>query len=123
RDMRLLSPRRYVHLPYKDYPGTEEYPSIPQYESYLQSYAAHFGLSPVEAELVRLTRTSSGYHLEARSGTTMDCRFVVIATGMFSHPVWPDIGGLTATKGSHRPMVLHARDVTNGNQFAGQRLL
>ena len=123
RDMRLLSPRRYVHLPFHDYPGNEEYPSVPRYERYLQEYAARFDLSPVEADLIRLTPTAAGFLLESRSGKTLNCRFVVVATGMYSHPVWPEIDGLTASEGLQRPTVLHVRDVTRRDQFAGQRLL
>ena len=97
--------------------------TIPRYERYLQEYAARFDLSPVEADLIRLTPTAEGFCLESRSGRTVNCQFVVIATGMYSHPVWPDIDGLTASEGLQRPTVLHVRDVARRDQFAGQRLL
>ncbi len=124
RGMKLLSPRRYVHLPYLPYPGSEDYPGIPEYESYLENYAGHFGLTPERREIAEVRRTPEGFEVRCVSSPALSCRFVVIATGLFSHPVWPEIAGLTpGERGASGPVVLHARDWTGPDSFAGRRVL
>src|SRR3974390_2681989 len=56
RSMRLLSPRAYVGLPHWPYGGSEEYPSIPNYDGYLQEYAAQFALHLEEKEALGIKK-------------------------------------------------------------------
>ncbi|PWU12355.1 MAG: hypothetical protein C5B50_21610 [Verrucomicrobia bacterium] len=124
RSMKLLSPRRYVNLPYLCYPGDEQYPGIPDYGNYLEAYARHFELRPRSEEVSKVRRLSDGFEVQCVSGSALLCRFLVVATGQFGHPVWPEIQGLVKAKGNQEaPTILHARDWAGANAFAGRRIL
>ncbi len=120
--MRLLSPRRYVHLPHLPYPGKENYPSIPDYQRYLEKYADHFGLTPERQEIAEIKRGADCFDVRCVSGLTVQCKFVVIATGVFSHPIWPQIDGLTPGEGL-KAIVMHAHDWNGPSAFVGGRIL
>jgi putative flavoprotein involved in K+ transport len=121
RGMSLLSPRRFVNLPHLAYPGKENYPAMPAYEIYLKHYAAHFKLEPERQEVSELKQTKEGFQVRCVPAQTFQCRFVVVATGMFGNPVWPEIPGLT--RQTTEPVVLHAHDWKGGNGLSGQRIL
>ena len=121
RDMRLLSPRPYVNLPHHSYPGKENYPAMPDYENYLKEYAARFQLVPERQEISDLKKTNGGFEVRCVSTQTIQCRFVVVATGMFGNPIWPEIPGLT--RQITEPAVLHAHDWKGANGLRGQRIL
>lgn len=124
RGMKLLSPRRFVDLPHLSYSGKENYPSIPDYEIYLREYAARFELRPERQEISHIKKTRDGFEVHSDSSRTIECRFVVVATGVFTNPVWPDIPGLTPqSKMSQSPPILHARDWKAGDFLRGQCVL
>lgn len=124
RGMRLLSPRRYVSLPHLSYPGKENYPGMPDYEIYLRKYAARFELTPERQEISSIKKTRDGFEVRSASPQTIECGFVVVATGIFSNPVWPEIPGLTPQdKIREASSVLHARDWKAGDFLRGQRVL
>ena len=124
RNLKLLSPRRYVNLPHFRYPGNEDYPSMPDYESYLEEYARHFGLLPTPAEVTAIRRLPGGFEVQCVSAANLRCQFLVVATGLFGHPVWPEIPGLVAGKGGpEAPTVMHARDWAGAKACAGRRIL
>ena len=124
RGMRLLSPRRYVHLPHLLYPGSENYPSMPDYESYLREYATHFGLVPERREILGIKRTGEGFEIHCASAPAMQCRCVLIATGLFGNPVWPEIDGLASRKKNQESSaILHSHDWGDRNAIPGQRIL
>jgi cation diffusion facilitator CzcD-associated flavoprotein CzcO len=93
-NMKLLSPRRYANLPLLAYPGKETYPLMVDYGRYLEKYAANFGLSAEQRDVTGVTRKASGFEIHCSSASAIDCRLVVVATGLFSYPVWPEIEGL-----------------------------
>ena len=124
RAMKLLSPRRYVHLPYLRYPGKEEYPSMPQYENYLREYATHFGLAPQRKDISEVKRIQEGFEIRCVSGAAIQCRFVLIATGLFSNPVWPAIDGLVPQNiRQDLPVILHSHDWGDSALNQHQRIL
>ncbi len=124
RDLRLLSPRRFVNLPHLPCPGDEDYLSIPDYENYLREYARHFGLLPKHAEVTSVQRIPEGFQIRCISGSELRCQFLVVATGLFGHPIWPEIPGLAATKGNgETPRILHAGNWAGPNTFAKSPIL
>ena len=124
RNLRLLSPRRFVNLPHLPYPGDEDYPSIPDYENYLEEYARHFDLLPRRTEVSEVRRLLGGFEVRCPVEADLRCQFVVVATGLFGNPVWPEIQGLAATDGNKEsPAVLHARSWTGPYAFAGRSIL
>jgi len=124
RGMSLLSPRRFVHLPYFPYPGPEEYPGIPKYAEYLEAYAAHHGIRPESAEVTMIRRTHAGFTVERASGAATDCRILVVATGLYDQPHRPRIPGANFDEASPGALRwLHARDWPGPAALAGGRLL
>lgn len=124
RRMKLLSPRRYVNLPHLPYPGREDYPKVTDYENYLKGYAGHFELSPEAVEVTEVKRIPGGFKVINDSNQAIQCRFVVTATGIFSHPVWPQIEALSAqTKKNGSPIILHAHDWAGPELVSGGRIL
>ena len=122
RAMRLLSPRAYVGLPHWPYGGSEEYPSIPDYQRYLQQYAAQFDLRLEEKEVAGVKKLPEGFEVRCHTGPDFRCRFVITATGVFSNPIWPQIPGLTLARvEGGNPVVLHAQDWSGPSLFAGRR--
>jgi putative flavoprotein involved in K+ transport len=124
RGMKLLSPRRFVNLPHLSYPGKENYPGIPDYEIYLREYAARFDLVPERQEISDIKKTRNGFEICTASLQTIECRYIVVATGMFANPVWPEIPGLAPqNRNCKPPSILHARDWKIGDVLRGQRVL
>jgi cation diffusion facilitator CzcD-associated flavoprotein CzcO len=130
RGMRLLSPRRYVDLPGFPYPGEEQYPRMPDYEHYLGRYAARFGLVPERREVVGIKRAKEGFELRCASAEPVQCRFVVVATGLFGHPVWPRIEGISRNAAGTdcatnrgESMVLHSHNWGDRVAGPGKRML
>lgn len=108
--MRLLSPRAYVSLPNWPYPGKEDYPSIPDYERYLQGYASQFDIRLQEKVVVGVKRLPNAFEVHCHAGLAIHGRFVVTATGVFGNPVRPQIPGLTPADSQKTPVVIHAHD-------------
>ncbi|MFE7439638.1 flavin-containing monooxygenase [Streptomyces chartreusis] len=82
----------------KDYP---EWPSGPQVQAYLESYAAHFGLLPhlrMCTEVTRARPTEDGWAVDfhGTDGTTDTADFdrLVVANGIFCEPAVPEYPGL-----------------------------
>jgi putative flavoprotein involved in K+ transport len=123
RSMRLLSPRRFVNLPHFPYPGCEEYPRMPDYAGYLKNYAEHFDLTPERREILEIIPDDGGFEIRSVAGPNIFTRCVVVATGIFSHPVWPNIEGLEPQNETTGIPVLHARDWTSPEPYLGRRIL
>lgn len=123
RNLKLLSPRRYVNLPHFPYPGMEEYPSVPDYEKYLSAYAELFGLAPKPAEVSLVRRVSTGFEVKGTYGLDLLCRFLVVTSGLFDHPVWADIEGLAADRAQGFPIVMHSRDWSGAKALSNRRVL
>ena len=71
------------------------YTTANEYRDYLERYAAHHGLVPRRAEVERVERAGDRFrvHFLGIDGSC-DYEIVIAATGMFDHPVSPEIPGL-----------------------------
>ena len=90
--LRLFTSGRYDNLPGLPFPaGPDTYPGKDDVASYLQAYAARFGL-PVRlnTNVTSLTRSGGGYVAKAGS-EALEARQVVVATGPFQVPFIPPI--------------------------------
>ncbi|HVN55023.1 MAG TPA: NAD(P)/FAD-dependent oxidoreductase [Anaerolineaceae bacterium] len=106
-----------AHFPIpRSYP---QYLSKDQYAQYLREYAAHFALNVVPRTLVtRVRQAPTGWALETDS-ETWTARMVVIATGQFNRPVYPDWPGLA----TYRGVTLHSARYRSGRAFRNRRVL
>jgi cation diffusion facilitator CzcD-associated flavoprotein CzcO len=102
-----------------------KYVSKDQYAEYLQAYVEHFSLNVAlgcKVQRVGIDVNSDpkrpAYLVETERDTwrTHD---VVIATGMYRHPLSPTFAGLDDYQGS----VSHASAYSTGRNFAGKRVL
>ena len=90
--LRLFTSGRYDNLPGLPFPaGPDTYPGKDDVASYLQAYAAKFGL-PVRlnTNVTSLTRSDGGYVAKA-GDEALEARQVVVATGPFQVPFIPPI--------------------------------
>jgi thioredoxin reductase len=96
---------------------------MPDYENYLGAYAQHFGLTPKTAEVSQVTRVSAGFEVQESCGLAVQCRFLIVASGLFDHSVWPEIEGLSIDRGQGNPIVMHSRDWSGAKAFSNRRIL
>ncbi|XP_057772249.1 probable indole-3-pyruvate monooxygenase YUCCA3 [Salvia miltiorrhiza] len=119
----LHLPKHFCQLPYFPFPATfPEYPSKQQFIDYLESYAKHFGISPIFDESVESAKYDAACGLwRVRSSAAADylCRWIVVATGENAEKVVPEFEGLSGFAGN----VVHACDYKSGEPFAGKRVL
>lgn len=96
QSLRLLTPNWANTLLDSEYSGSDPDGFMPVAElvAYLETYANETG-APIqgETEVLRVHRTDRGYRLETNRGP-MTCRTLVLATGAFTQPVVPAMGGL-----------------------------
>ena len=122
----LLSPARYTSLPEFPLAHDREYVTVPEYLAYLQRFADRFRLVPEPLEVRNIEQSGDALRV-VFAGDNLPVLYdaVIVATGMFDHPVRPDIEGLPAEgpANSNRPEVLHARDWPGPERFLEQRLL
>jgi len=118
--LHLHTDREHSSLPYLRFPrGTPRYPSRDQVVSYLEQYAAHFGLRPLfGCRVSSLRRAASGWNIETSTGGWR-ARRVILATGTNAQPHLPAWPGREHFKGP----LIHSRDYRNGAPFHGQRVL
>ncbi|KAJ7634785.1 hypothetical protein FB45DRAFT_790150, partial [Roridomyces roridus] len=80
-------------------PSTPVYPSADHVQRYLESYAAHFNLTPFIRFGVRVTdvrRESSRWSLRLGSGETIYSDLVIVANGHHGVPRYPNVPGIDA---------------------------
>jgi putative flavoprotein involved in K+ transport len=122
----LLSVARHLKLVGLGFSPRGRYTNADEYRSYIERYAAHHGLVPRRAEVERVERTGDRFrvHFHGVVGSC-DYEIVVAATGMFDHPVWPEIPGLShGTSPAHElPDILHAQGWPGPAALAGRRIL
>lgn len=91
--------------PFTDHPMPEDYPRWPdgqQMQAYLAGYVQHFGLGPMlrlGTEVVAADPVDSGWLLEIRDAMGVhrtSCDHLIVANGVFSDPVMPDLPGAAA---------------------------
>jgi cation diffusion facilitator CzcD-associated flavoprotein CzcO len=96
-----------------------DFPSRAQFLAYLQGYATHFKLRIAESvELLRADTDGREWRLATSRGL-MRASILVMATGIWSAPVRPDISGEREFGGA----LLHSSDYRNPSPFRGRRVL
>ncbi|MDA1280496.1 MAG: NAD(P)-binding domain-containing protein [Chloroflexi bacterium] len=89
----LVNPNWAVRLPGFHYAGTEPEGYLSKVETidYLQNYARLFG-SPVQTgvDISSIRRSGNRYELATNAGDLIETRCVIVATGAFGVPKYPD---------------------------------
>ena len=119
--LQLFSPAAYSALPDLPFPAASgHYPHRDEVVRYLASYATHFQL-PIRCDtrIERVSRQGTGFRLQDANGLAYQCAALVVASGAFSQPYIPRIGGLEDFRGS----VLHSSAYRTPQAFAGQRVV
>ena len=130
----LFSPARYTSLPGLKLHCAGEYVTAVEYRDYLHAYANHHGLKPRKAEIVSIVRSGHEFTVQfAGESQTRGYAVVVVATGMFDFPIWPNISGLrdadpltpdpSPPSTGERGKMLHARHWPGPAAYQGKRLL
>jgi putative flavoprotein involved in K+ transport len=117
----LFTPARYSALTGLAFPGDpERYPLRDEVTAYLRQYAAHFAL-PVtgDFDVRRVEHDGAAFALSAADGRQLTTRAVVVATGGYSTPRMPCIGGAELFRGE----CVHSRDYHRPGPFAGRRVI
>lgn len=122
--LHLHTVREYSGLAHFPIPRTyPKYLSKDQYARYLRDYAAHFDLNFVPNTLVKRIRQERmdgrpSWVVEAGSGS-WSAPVVVIATGQYGQPIFPDWPGLPEYSGE----TMHSSAFRTGRVFQNQRVL
>lgn len=118
--LRLHTGRHMSTLPGLGYAaGTPLFPSRDQFVAYLRAFAEHFALGvETSSEVTALRRGGRGWTAEV-NGTTAEGRAVVMATGIMSKPVVPELPGRDDFAGE----VIHSVAYRNPEPFRGRRVL
>ncbi|KAK9733830.1 hypothetical protein RND81_04G095300 [Saponaria officinalis] len=129
--LKLHIPKQFCELPKMPFPKEfPEYPSKKQFIDYLESYAAHFDISPHFSECVKSAayQETLGLWRVSTSRTNPDgsvseveylCRWLVVATGENAECVVPEIDGLSDYNGK----VVHSSEYKSGDTYRDQRVL
>ncbi len=118
----LLSPRKYTTLPGLPHSGDAKYISAAEYAEYLDRYATSEQVEVVPATVQTIAPSESGFDVGYRGcDQPRQHRMVVLATGIFDHPVIPSIDGLNASEDF--PKVIHSRDWRGCDPYRDQRVL
>jgi dimethylaniline monooxygenase (N-oxide forming) len=111
---------------FSDFPPAASLPMFPratQIHDYLRAYAERFGVSErvrTQSPVERVSRDGDRWTVRSERGAeTFDG--VVVASGRFSRPSWPDVLGLREF--AHRGRLLHAADYRTRDEFRSQRVL
>jgi cation diffusion facilitator CzcD-associated flavoprotein CzcO len=95
------------------------YPSRADVVSYLESYAAQFGIAPRTGEAVRRVRADGGGFVVESARAVYRARAVVVAAGLNRRPNADRLPEQERFRGA----VMHSRDYRNAERFGGQRVL
>jgi indole-3-pyruvate monooxygenase len=118
--LHLHTDRGHSALPYLDFPkGTPRYPSRDQVISYLEQYAAHFGIVPHLGERVECVQHRDGEWITTSGASIYRSRYVIVATGCNAVPHLPDWPG----RDLFGRRILHSSEYRNGEAFRGQDVL
>ncbi|KAI4376162.1 hypothetical protein MLD38_013952 [Melastoma candidum] len=121
--LRLHLPKNFCELPLFGFPeGFPRYPTKEQFVSYLEQYAARFGIEPRFGNGVRCAEFDRGlraWRVETGSGTYAS-RWLIVATGENAEPSGTDgITGLERFCGK----LTHSSEYKSGREYVGQRVL
>lgn len=118
--LRLNTTRFFSHLPGKRFPWRWGiFPTGREYHSYLTDYAKRENLNiELGVEVRRICPEGDGWRVITSQGSTWHPA-VISATGRFNQPYTPEFAGMNDFEGA----VIHARDYTGPEPFAGQRVM
>ncbi|WOK95789.1 putative indole-3-pyruvate monooxygenase YUCCA4 [Canna indica] len=121
--LRLHLPKHFCELPFMPFPqGFPKYPSKQQFVSYLESYAAAFGIRPrfrTEVVVAAFDREVGVWRVRTREGDELVSRWLVVATGENAEPVVPEFQGM----GRFAGRVVHTSAYKSGADFEGEKVL
>ncbi len=119
--LELFSPARYSSLPGVPFPGDpDRYPLRDEVVAYLDVYAAHFDFPIVtHAKVHRVASENGIFQLHLANGESIGAETVIVATGSFNNPHWPQLPGQEQFTGQ----LLHAGEYRNPSAYVGQRLV
>jgi cation diffusion facilitator CzcD-associated flavoprotein CzcO len=117
----LHTAKRLSELPGLSFPSaTPLFPSRATFVDYLHRYAHVFHLPiTTSAEVSSLRRENGGWAAAIATGGEVRARFVVVATGIVSNPVRPEIPHRARFSGD----VLHSVEYRRPDGFRGRRVL
>jgi thioredoxin reductase len=100
-------------------PGTKRpFPSREDFLCYIESFVRENRIRVEDGTLaMRARRTSAGFVVETDKGE-VGGRFLVIATGGSSEPVFPEASGI-----ADNPAVIHSHDFVDCMAYAGRRII
>lgn len=119
--LRLHTGRHMSHLPGKHFArGTSLFPTRDELVAYLDDYARAFDIE-VETDrgVTRVERAEGGWRVSDASGATIEASAIVVATGIVSNPVMPQLPGRETFRGE----VIHASAYTRPAAYVGKRVL
>ncbi len=118
--LKLFSPRRWSALPGLAFPGDPKtYPSRDEVVAYLARYAGRLATPILTGRRVAsLRRRASAFEAEMENGDRFRANHVVVATGGFTTPNWPEIANASAFEGR----ILHSADYRAPHAHAGERI-
>ena len=115
---------------FSDFPAPESFPMFPRAEQiheYLRAYADRFGVTAAVrtgCRVLEVDRVDGGWSVRRREdGRERTDVFdgVLVASGRFSRPSYPDVPGLPEFARHGR--LVHAFDYRTADEFRGQRVL
>ncbi len=116
----LHTGRHMSTLPGRDFPdGTPLFPTRDQFVAYLRDYAAGAGLKVETGMTVSALRRDGNEWVAMVKGIDVRASAIVMATGIMSNPVEPEIPGRASFAGS----ITHSVNYRNPGPCAGQRVL
>ncbi|KAM7253317.1 hypothetical protein ACFE04_025935 [Oxalis oulophora] len=126
--LKLHIAKKFCELPYMPYP--KDAPTfVPKsgFVSYLDEYVSKFNIHPLYHRTVEdasYDKSEGKWHVEAMNSTSnlkesYVARFLVIATGINSEGIIPNVPGLENFQGE----VLHSSMYQNGQKYEGERVL
>jgi indole-3-pyruvate monooxygenase len=119
--LHLHTVRQQSSLPGFPFPkDLPRYPSRAEVVSYLEAYAAHFGIAPRMGEAVRRVRAAGDVGFVVESARAVyRAQAVVVAAGLNRQPNADRLPDQERFRGT----VMHSREYRNAGRFAGQRVL
>ncbi|CAD5175162.1 unnamed protein product [Musa acuminata subsp. malaccensis] len=121
--LRLHLPKQFCELPLMGFPeGFPKYPSKQQFVSYMESYAAAFGVRPrfrTEVLAAEFDGAIGAWRVRTRDGGELVSRWLVVATGENAEPVIPEFPGMDRFGGR----VVHTCAYKCGADFKGEKVL
>ncbi len=118
--LRLHTGRHMSTLPGRNYPaGTPLFVTRTQFVDYLLEYASSAGLRVEPGSEVSAARRNGTEWRVSVNGTDVDGRALVVATGIMSKPVTPELPGSSGFGGR----IIHSVEYRRPAEFARQRVL